>query len=136
QRRKRMYNQMIQQQLGWSQDTWKQICDAVTAAADSIRVASTAFTVRSFPGAPNVPAEVFNLSTLSSVASEGETKPFIEISQHFTVTQNQVDNEQAQKIVESWAILVAIAVVQAVEGGFFQGSGFPLPPGVTQQRLI
>jgi len=135
QRRKRMYNQMIQQQLGWSQDMWRQISDAVTAEADRIRVITKVFTVLSLPGAPNVPAEVFNLTTLSSVDSEGETKPFIEISQTFTVTQNQVDNEQVLKIVESWAKLAAIAVVQTAEASIFQGSGITLPPGVTQQRL-
>jgi uncharacterized linocin/CFP29 family protein len=135
QRRKRMYNQMMQQQLGWTQDMWKHISDAVTAEADGVRVITKAFPVWSLPGARNVSAEVFNPQTLSAVDSEGQTLSFIEVSQAFTLTQNQVDNEQALKLCEMWAKLTAVSVVSVAEQIIAQGAAFVAPQGVKVQRL-
>lgn len=135
QRRKRMYNQMIQQQLGWSQDMWKHICDAVTAEADRVSVLTNVFAVQRMPGAMNVPNVVPDPQTLSSVDSEGQTLPFIEVSQAFTLTQNQVDNEQVLKACENQAKLAAIVVEPVAEAIVLQGSGVSVPQGITVQRL-
>src|SRR5262249_8689864 len=111
------------------------ICDAVTAVADGNRVLTKVFPVRYLPGAPNVPNDVPDPQTLSSVDSEGQTLPFIEVSRAFALTQNQVDNEQVLKVCENQAKLAAQVVTQVAEQIIAQGATFVVPQGVKVQRL-
>src|SRR5215210_5605528 len=75
----------------WSEPVWQEIDDAVLAEVGQIRVAQKVFPSMPSPNGQYVPADNFDPSTMT--IAEGETKPFIEISVEFRLTQGQVDNE-------------------------------------------
>ena len=79
----------------WTPEIWGEIDKAVLAEAGRVRVAQKVFPSVQAPNAPNVSADVFNAALMR--IDEGVTRPFLEISVEFTLTQSQVDNEATLK---------------------------------------
>src|SRR5215208_4159564 len=75
----------------WGPEVWQEIDSAVLAEVGRIRVAQKVFPGMQSPNGQYVPADTFDPSTMT--IAEGETKPFLEISVEFRLTQGQVDGE-------------------------------------------
>ncbi len=112
----------------WSPAIWTEIDKAVLAEVGRIRVSQMVF-----PGSQNgngqcVPKDVFDPATMT--IAEGQTKPFLEISLEFELTQGQVDNEATLHTGKTLARLAAKSVALAEDLLFFQGKKAALPTGV------
>src|SRR5206468_661691 len=112
-------NNLNRDQL-WTSAVWQDIDTAVLAHAGSIRVAQKVFPTTAVTGDPNVPADVFHRETMS--IDEGLTKPFIEISVEFPLTQTQIDNEPRLHTTRTLAKLAAKSLALAEDLLIFQGA--------------
>jgi uncharacterized linocin/CFP29 family protein len=112
----------------WTADVWQDIDQAVLAEVGPTRVLQKVITPTPMPGAVNVPADKFDPDKMSML--EGLTKPFLEISVHFSLTQGQVDNECTLHTARTLAKLAAKNLALAEDSLFFQGKDAPLPPKV------
>lgn len=109
----------------WTKDVWQDIDKAVLAEVGPIRVAQKVFPTTTMAGASNVPADVFDPATMS--IEEGQTKPFIEISVDFRLTQSQVDNETTLHTARTLAKLAAKSLALAEDTLIFRGGGKDVP---------
>src|SRR5262245_20777145 len=109
----------------WTKDVWADIDKAVLAEVGPIRVAQKVFPTTTMAGASNVPADVFDPATMS--IEEGKTKPFIEISVDFRLTQSQVDNETTLHTARTLAKLAAKSLALAEDTLTFRGGGKDVP---------
>src|SRR5215207_8016101 len=112
----------------WSPEVWQEVDNAVLAEVGRIRVAQRVFPSMPSPNGQYVPADNFDPNTMT--IAEGETKPFIEISVEFRLTQGQVDNETTLHTSRTLARLAAKSIALAEDTLFFQGNGAKLPIGV------
>lgn len=112
----------------WTDAVWQEIDKAVLAEVGRIRVAQKVFPSTPMPNASYVPADIFDPKTMS--IAEGQTKPFIEISVEFPLTQTQVDNEATLKTARTLARLSSKSLALAEDLLFFQGAKAELPPEV------
>jgi hypothetical protein len=94
-------------------------------AAGAVRIAQNIFYAdTSMLGTTSVPADVFNPKTMT--ITEGETKPFIEISSEFRLTNGQAsDTSGGTGITLATFAARSLALVEDLL--FFQGSGIDLP---------
>jgi uncharacterized linocin/CFP29 family protein len=76
-------------------------------------------------GASNVPADIFHPETMS--IDEGRTKPFIEISVEFRLTQSQVDNETTLHTTRTLAKLAVKSLALAEDRLIFEGARAHIP---------
>jgi uncharacterized linocin/CFP29 family protein len=81
------------------------------------------------PGAANVPDDQFNAGPPAQF-NEGPTRPFIEMSFEFLLTQAQVDNEATLLGGKRLARRAARIIAQAEDLLLLQGAGAALPPNV------
>jgi uncharacterized linocin/CFP29 family protein len=109
----------------WTSEIWGDIDKAVLTEACSIRVAQKVFPTTVIEGASNVPADVFNPQTMS--IDEGCTKPFIEISVEFRLTQSQVDNEATLHTARTLAKLAVKSLAVAEDRLIFEGARAQVP---------
>lgn len=112
----------------WSDPVWQEIDKAVMAEVGRIRVAQKVFPGSLTPNASNVSADIFDPETMT--IAEGQTKPFIEISIEFSLTQSQVDNEATLRTGRTLARLSAKSIAFGEDVLFLQGADGPLPSGV------
>jgi uncharacterized linocin/CFP29 family protein len=112
----------------WTADVWQAIDTAVQGEVTAIRVAQKVFPPTVLAGSANVPADVFHPQTMS--IAEGQTKPFIEISVEFSLTQSQVDNETTLHTGQTLAKLAAKALALVEDVLIFQGGEGKLPHNV------
>jgi len=112
----------------WSDGVWQEIDKAVLAEVGRIRVAQKVFPSTPMLNASFVPADIFDAKNMS--IAEGQTKPFIEISVEFPLTQTQVDNEATLKTGKTLARLATKSLALAEDLLFFQGAKAELPPEV------
>src|SRR5215217_3514022 len=112
----------------WSPEVWQEIDNAVLAEVGRIRVAQKTFPSSQSPDGQYVPTDEFDPKTMT--IAEGQTKPFIEISVDFRLTQGQVDNEATLRTGRTLARLAAKSAALAEDILFFQGETASLPATV------
>jgi uncharacterized linocin/CFP29 family protein len=115
----------------WNQEIWKSIDDAVLAEVGRVRVAQKIFPGWAADDAQFVPADVVVDNPREPLhIEEGHTKPLIEISSEFILTQAQVDDETHLHAGRSLARLAAKEIALAEDMLFFQGRKAPVPKRV------
>ena len=112
----------------WTPDIWAAIDKAVLDEVGAIRVVQKVFDGMSTPNAANVPADEFDPDEMK--IAEGTTKPLIEISVEFSLTQSQVNNEAAMHTGQTLAKLAAKVLASAEDKLLLQGRDAPLPRNV------
>jgi uncharacterized linocin/CFP29 family protein len=104
------------------------VTTAMQSAAGAIRVAQNIFYVdTSLSGQTTVPADIFHPDTMS--ITEGETKPFIEISSQFRLTNGQAANVSGTTGM-TLATFAARSMALVEDLLFFRGHEIDLPPTV------
>lgn len=104
----------------WTPEIWGEIDKAVNAEVGQIRVAQKVFPGSAMPNGQAVPADKLDLATMT--IAEGLTKPFIEISVEFGLTQSQVDNEATLRTGRTLARMAAKSLALAEDMIFLQGN--------------
>jgi uncharacterized linocin/CFP29 family protein len=122
-----MINNLGRDEL-WSPEVWAEIDKAVLAEVGRIRVTQKVFPSSQSPNGQYVPKDVFDPTTMT--IAEGQTKPYLEISLEFELTQGQVENEATLRTGRTLARLAVKSVALAEDLLFFQGSSAALPAGV------
>ena len=112
----------------WSEPVWKEIDDAVLAEVGQIRVAQKVFPSSQSANGQYVPADDFDPKTMT--IAEGQTKPFIEISVEFRLTQGQVNNEATLRTCKTLARLASKSAALVEDTLFFQGKDANLEASV------
>jgi uncharacterized linocin/CFP29 family protein len=112
----------------WSPDIWAEIDKAVLAEVGRIRVLQKVFPTSQNSNGQYVPKDVFDPRTMT--IAEGQTKPYLEISLEFELTQGQVDNEATLRTGKTLARLATKSVALAEDLLFIQGRTAPLPTGI------
>lgn len=112
----------------WTPEIWQEIDKAVLAEVGQIRVCQKIFPSTQMPNEQVVPADVFDPATMT--IAEGQTKPFIEISVEFTLTQSQMEHEATQRTGRTLARMAAKLIALVEDGLLLQGSGYNPPPTV------
>jgi len=113
---------------GYWDPTAPTVATALQSAAGAIRVAQNIFYVdTSMSGDTSVPADIFHPDSMS--ITEGETKPFIEISSEFRLTNGQAADASGTTGM-TLATFAARSMALVEDLLFFQGQGVQLPPTV------
>ena len=112
----------------WSEPVWREIDDAVLKEVGRIRVAQKVFPSSQSSNGQYVPADEFDPKAMT--IAEGRTKPFIEISVDFRLTQGQVDNEATLQTGKTLSRLASKSAALAEDKLFFQGNQANLDPNV------
>jgi hypothetical protein len=109
----------------WGEALWNDINDAVLAEVVKVRIAQKVFPTTVFTLDPTaVPDDAIKFPDLS--IDEGKTKPFVEISQSFSLTATQVEQEPTLHTARRLARVAAKAVALAEDKLLFQGKDAPL----------
>jgi uncharacterized linocin/CFP29 family protein len=107
-------------EIDWDPAVWEEINAAVRAEVGKVRVAQKVFPTTVIGGAPTeVPDDVVKFPDFS--IEEGRTKPFVEISQTFSLTAVQVAKEPILKTAKILARMAAKAIALAEDKLLFQG---------------
>src|SRR5258708_39929463 len=122
-----MPNNLGRDQL-WMPQVWADIDKAVLDEVGSIRVVQKVFSSTSMPNAANVPADHCDPDAMK--IDEGGTKPLIEISVEFALTQSKVDNEATLHTGRPLAKLAAKSLALAEDTLLLQGNEAKLPNNV------
>jgi uncharacterized linocin/CFP29 family protein len=109
----------------WTAETWSDIDKAVNSQAGQVRVAQKVFPGTPLPSAAVVPDDSFDPAKIE--IPEGLTKPFLEISVEFPLTQSQVDNEGTLGTGKALAKLAVKTVGLIEDTLFFQGKDATVP---------
>lgn len=112
----------------WTPDIWTDINQAVLNVIGPIRVVQKVFQSTNMSNAANVPKDEFDADKMR--IAEGKTKPLIEISVEFSLTQSQVDNEATLHTGKSLAKLAARSLALAEDTLLLQGADAKLPANV------
>jgi uncharacterized linocin/CFP29 family protein len=112
----------------WSSEVWTAIDNAVNSHAGQVRVAQKVFPAIPLAGAAVVPDDSFDPTKIE--IPEGQTKPFLEISVEFPLTQSQVDNEGTLGTGKALAKLAVKTVGLIEDTLFFQGKNATIPANV------
>ena len=104
----------------WTPEIWAEIDKAVKEEVGQIRVAQKVFPSTPFNNGQSVPADLVDQKELK--IDEGLTKPFVELSREFTLTQAQVDNESTLRTGRTLARLAARDIALAEDTIVLQGS--------------
>jgi uncharacterized linocin/CFP29 family protein len=112
----------------WDLQTWAAINNSVKTAIGNIRVAQRVFLATQLSGVTSVPANVLHRDQVS--ITEGQTKPYMEISVEFSLTYGQVNDDPNGLTGITLAKLAAKSLALAEDMLFLQGRAVQLPPGV------
>jgi uncharacterized linocin/CFP29 family protein len=128
-----MPNNLGRDQL-WNPQIWSVIDKAVQEEVGRIRVGQKVFPTVKTPGAANVPADQYNAAGGGTLTmNEGVTRPFIELSFAFQLTQAQIDNEADLQTARKLARRAARSMAQAEDRLLLQGN-VALPAGVNARN--
>lgn len=106
--------------LDWTDAIWQRIDQAVHEEAVRAEVASKFLPARGpFPDALTVPADVIDTETMT--VGEGVTKPLIELWVDFSLTPQQVSNEESLSTALTLATRAANLLSRAEDFLIFQG---------------
>jgi uncharacterized linocin/CFP29 family protein len=120
----------------WPDEMWKDINEAVVKEVSKVRVAQKVFPTTVFDNDPTkVANDVIQFSNFS--IREGETKPFVEIYQEFSLTTTQVaeDEKGESAVCKTLARIAAKSAALREDGAFFSGQSSRLPVTVKTERL-
>src|SRR5262245_6287800 len=107
-------------EVNWDPAVWEAINAAVRAEVRKVRVAQKVFPTTVLGGAPTaVPDDAIKFPDFS--IDEGRTKPFVEISQLFSLTAGQVAQEPTLKTAQTLARMAAKAIAAVEDKLLFQG---------------
>ena len=121
-------------ELGWDASLWKDIDDAVVAEMGRVRSAQKVLPATMYDDHPTeVVNEVINFSDLS--IREGQTKPFVELFQEFTLSAAQAMNEGQLRTCHTLAQMAAKSIALAEDTVIFQGATAKLPAGVKAEGI-
>jgi uncharacterized linocin/CFP29 family protein len=121
-------------ELGWDASVWKEIDDAVVAEMGRVRSAQKVLPATLYDNHPTeVVNEVINFSDLS--IREGQTKPFVELFQEFTLTAAQAMNEAQLRTCHTLAQMAAKSIALGEDTVIFQGASGQLPAGVKAEAI-
>ena len=109
----------------WNPEVWTEIDDAVNSAVGQVRVAQKVFAATALPGAAVVPDDRIAVGQLS--VPEGRTKPLLEISGEFPLTQSQTANESSLRTGKALARIAAKTIGLLEDAFFFQGKNAKVP---------
>jgi uncharacterized linocin/CFP29 family protein len=109
----------------WNPGIWAEIDGAVKNAVGQVRVAQKVFAATSLPDAAVVPDD--QLDTAQLRVQEGRTKPLLEISGEFPLTQSQTANESNLRTGKALAQLTAKGIGRLEDALFFQGKSADVP---------
>ena len=113
-------------ELGWDTSIWKEIDDAVVAEMGRVRSAQKVLPATVYDTHPTeVINDAINFSDLS--IREGQTRPFVELFQEFTLTAAQAMNEAHLGTCHTLAQMAAKSIALAEDTVIFQGAGGKLP---------
>ncbi len=112
----------------WNPTIWADIDKCVMTQVGQIRIGQKVFPSVPMPTSQVVPAD--QLDTASRGLVEGRTKPFIELSIDFPLTQGQLESEATERSGGKLSSFWARALVLAEDALLFQGKDATLPPGV------
>jgi uncharacterized linocin/CFP29 family protein len=99
-----------------------------------VRSAQKVFPATEYETSPTaIPNDVINFADLS--ISEGQTKPFVEIFQEFSLTSAQVLNEPQLNTCRTLARMAAKAIALAEDTVIFQGGKGKLPANVKAELI-
>jgi uncharacterized linocin/CFP29 family protein len=112
----------------WSPAIWGEIDKSVTTQVGQIRIGQKVFPSVPMPTSQVVPAD--QLDAVSRGLVEGRTKPFIELSIDFPLTQSQLESEQTERSGSKLSSFWARQLVLAGDALLFQGKDAALPAGV------
>lgn len=119
-----MANNLGRDQL-WTPQIWADIDKAVLDEVGAIRVVQKVFNSTTATSSSNVPADEFDPDEMR--IAEGRTKPFLELSVEFSLSQSQVDNEATLHTARTLAKLAAKSLALAEDTLLLQGSRADLP---------
>lgn len=106
--------------LGWSQDIWDRLDEAVSSESKRSSIASTILPlIGPLPNAVTVPADVIDANQLA--IAEDITRPIVELTAEFTLTTAQVAGEASLLTATSLATRAANLLAQAEDTLIFQG---------------
>src|SRR5262245_20588609 len=115
-------------EVDWDASVWKEINDAVLVEVGEVRVAQKVFPTTVYETSPTeVPNDVIKFDDFS--IPEGQTKPFVEIYQEFSLTATQVAKEPQLKTAKTLARMVAKAIALNEDRILFQGKNAILSKG-------
>lgn len=121
-------------ELGWDASIWKEIDDAVVAEMGRVRSAQKVLPATVYDTHPTeVINDAINFSDLS--IREGQTRPFVELFQEFTLTAAQAMNEAHLGTCHTLAQMAAKSIALAEDTVIFQGAGGKLPAGVKADAI-
>jgi len=121
-------------EVNWTPLIWQDINDAVIAEMGKVRSAQKVFPATEYDNNPTeIPNDVINFTDLS--IREGQTKPFVEIFQEFSLTSAQVMNEAQLKSCRTLAQMAAKAIALAEDTIIFQGNTGKLPANVKAELI-
>jgi len=106
--------------LGWSQDAWDRLDEAVSNESKRSSIASSILPlIGPLPNAVTVPGDVIDADKLA--IAEDLTLPIVELTAEFTLTTAQVAGEASLLTATSLATRAANLVAQAEDALIFQG---------------
>lgn len=116
----------------WSQDICTDIDTAIMTVVGQIRRAQTVFQpILLTDSQTSVPADLLATSAPHVLSiEEGKTRPLIELSTEFTLTQSQADNEASLHTGKTLALLAAKALALGEDALLFEGEGAQVPPSI------
>jgi uncharacterized linocin/CFP29 family protein len=112
----------------WNDAVWASIDDGVKKAVGSIRVAQKVFPTVQLADVTSVPADIFDPDRMS--IDEGITRPYLEISVEFPLTNGQVNSDPTGSTAITLAKLAAKSLALAEDMIILQGNRANLPRGV------
>src|SRR5215510_2258652 len=121
-------------EIGWDAAVWQDINAAVITEMGRVRSAQKVLPATDYETCPTeIPNDVINFADLS--IPEGQTRPFVEICQEFTLSSAQVMNEPQIHTCRTLAQMAAKAIALAEDAVIFNGSGATLPLNVKAERI-
>src|SRR6478672_748310 len=121
-------------ELAWDTSVWKDIDDAVLTEMGRVRSAQKVLPATQYDTNPTeIANDVINFTDLS--IREGQTKPFVELFQEFTLTSAQAMNEGQLGTCHTLAQMAAKSIALGEDTVIFQGAGGKLPAGVKGEGI-
>jgi uncharacterized linocin/CFP29 family protein len=112
----------------WNETVWASIDDGVKQAVGSIRVAQKVFPTVKLADVTSVPADIFNPERMS--IEEGVTRPYVELSVEFPLTNGQVNADPAGRAAITLAKMTGKNLALAEDRIILLGKYAALPDGV------
>jgi uncharacterized linocin/CFP29 family protein len=105
----------------WNPQIWSDIDKAVQEEVGRVRVAQKVFPCAIVPSGQLIPANKLSTKIGILTIPEGESRPLVEVSVQFTLTQSQVDSEESQRTGRTLARIAANKVAVTEDVLLFQG---------------